>query len=45
VIAGGQDKYQEGEPVHPIFTPTPNSDLTRAPNSMIDLHDDQGGEQ
>jgi RND family efflux transporter MFP subunit len=45
VIAGGQDKYQEGEPVHPIFTPTPSSDLTRAPNSMIDLHDDQGGEQ
>ena len=45
VIVGGQEKYQEGELVHPVFTPTPASDLTRAPNGMIDLHDDQGGEQ
>jgi hypothetical protein len=45
VIVGGQEKYQEDESVHPIFTPTPSIDLTRAPNSMIDLHDGHGGEQ
>src|SRR6202050_5147435 len=45
VIVGGQGKYQEGELVRPVLTPTPASDVTRAPNSMIDLHDDQGGEQ
>jgi RND family efflux transporter MFP subunit len=45
VIVGGQGKYQDGELVHPVLTPTPASDVTRAPNSMIDLHDDQGGEQ
>jgi RND family efflux transporter MFP subunit len=45
VIVGGQEKYQEGELVHPVFTATPVSDLTRAPNSMIDLHDGHGGEQ
>jgi RND family efflux transporter MFP subunit len=45
VIVGGQGKYQEGELVRPVLTPTPASDVTRAPNSMIDLHDDKGGEQ
>jgi hypothetical protein len=45
VIVGGQGKYQEGELVRPVPTPTPASDVTRAPNSMIDLHDDQEGAQ
>jgi len=45
VIVGGQGKYQEGELVHAVLTPTPASDVTRAPDSMIDLHDDKGGEQ
>jgi RND family efflux transporter MFP subunit len=42
VIVGGQGKYQEGELVRPVLTPTPANDVTRAPNSTIDLHDDQG---
>src|ERR1700683_5052476 len=42
VIVGGQGKYQEGELVRPVLTPTPANDITRAPNSTIDLHDDQG---
>ena len=45
VIVGGQEKYQEGELVHPLLTQTPASELTRASNSMIDLHDDDGGNQ
>jgi RND family efflux transporter MFP subunit len=42
VILGGQEQYQEGEQVHPAFVEQPASDVTRALNSMIDLHDDQG---
>src|ERR1700691_2606848 len=45
VIVGGQGKYQEGELVHAVLTPTPASDVTRAPDSMIDLHDDKEEEQ
>jgi RND family efflux transporter MFP subunit len=45
VIVGGQGKYQEGELVRPVLTATPASDVTRAPNSMIDLHDDEEGAQ
>ncbi len=45
VILGGQAKYQPGELVRPILTQTPANDVTRAPNSTIDLHDDQGGTQ
>jgi RND family efflux transporter MFP subunit len=45
VILGGQSKYQDGERVHPIVTARPVDDVTRAPDSTIDLHDDQGGEQ
>ena len=41
VVVGGQGKYQEGELVRPVPTPTPASDVTRAPDSMIDLHADQ----
>src|ERR1700677_1716461 len=44
VIVGGQGKYQEGELVRPVLTPTPANDVTRAPNSTIDLHDDQGAQ-
>ncbi len=42
VIVGGQGKYQEGELVRPVLTATPANDVTHAPNSTIDLHDDQG---
>jgi RND family efflux transporter MFP subunit len=45
VILGGQEKYQEGELVRPVITQTPADDVTRAPNSVIDTHDDQGGAQ
>jgi len=45
VILGGQEKYQEGELVRPVVTQTPASDVTRAPNSVIDMHDDQEGAQ
>jgi RND family efflux transporter MFP subunit len=45
VILGGQEKYQEGELVHPVIAQTPADDITRAPNSVIDMHDDQGGAQ
>jgi RND family efflux transporter MFP subunit len=45
VIDGGQGKYQEGELVRPVPTSTPAADMTRAPNSTIDLHDDQEGAQ
>jgi RND family efflux transporter MFP subunit len=45
VIVGGQGKYQVGELVRAVLAPTPASDVTRAPNSMIDLHDDQEGAQ
>jgi RND family efflux transporter MFP subunit len=45
VILGGQAKYQQGELVRPVLAQTPANDVTRAPNSTIDLHDDQGGAQ
>ncbi len=45
VILGGQEKYQEGELVHPEVARTPASDVSRAANSTIDLHDDEGGAQ
>jgi RND family efflux transporter MFP subunit len=45
VILGGQEKYQEGEPVTPVVEPRPAKDVTRDAGSTIDLHDDDGGEQ
>jgi RND family efflux transporter MFP subunit len=43
VVLGGQEKYQEGELVHPVLTEQPASEVTHAANSVIDVHDDQGG--
>jgi RND family efflux transporter MFP subunit len=45
IIVGGQGKYQEGELVRPALTTTPANDVTRAPNSTIDLHDEEEGAQ
>ena len=40
VIVGGQEKYQQGELVRPVVTPTPASDVTRSTDSTIDTNDD-----
>jgi multidrug efflux pump subunit AcrA (membrane-fusion protein) len=45
VIIGGQEKYQENQPVTPLVLPRPARDVTRDAGSTIDLHDDNGGEQ
>jgi RND family efflux transporter MFP subunit len=45
VILGGQEKYEEGEPVRPLLTERSANDVTPAPNGTIDLHDNQGGTQ
>ena len=45
VILGGQEKYQEGELVHPSVAVTPASDVSSAANSIIDMHDDEGSAQ
>jgi len=45
VIVGGQQQYREGEPVAPVLQNSPASDVTRQTGGMIDLHDEQGGEQ
>ena len=45
VVVGGRGKYQEGELVRPVLTTTTASEVTRAPNSTIDLHDDEEGAQ
>ena len=42
VIVGGQQKYQEDDLVDPVFTLTPATEAIRAPESTIDMHDDQG---
>ena len=45
VIVGGQQQYQEGEQVTPVLQNSPVSDVTRQAGGMVDLHDEQGGEQ
>jgi RND family efflux transporter MFP subunit len=45
VILGGQEKFQEGERVHPVFTRQPNVDVTQEQGGEIDLHNEQGSEQ
>jgi RND family efflux transporter MFP subunit len=45
VIMGGQEKYHEGELVHPEVTPTPASELSNAQNSIVDSSNDEGGAQ
>ena len=42
VIVGGQQKYQEDDLVDPVSTLTPATEAIRAPESTIDMHDDQG---
>lgn len=45
VILGGQEKFQEGERVHPVFTSQPSIDVTQEQGGEIDLHNEQGSEQ
>ncbi len=45
VILSGQDGYHEGEQVSPVLQQTPTTDQTRQTGGMIDLHQDQSGEQ
>jgi RND family efflux transporter MFP subunit len=46
VIVGGQEKYNEGEPISPILTDTPSSDEKRESGGVIDLKaEDNGGAQ
>jgi hypothetical protein len=42
---GGQEKYHEGELVHPAVTPTPASETSTAQNSVVDMSNDEGGAQ
>lgn len=45
VIMGGQEKYHEGELVHPAVTPTPASETNSASNSIVDMSNGEGGAQ
>jgi RND family efflux transporter MFP subunit len=45
VVLGGQEKYQDGERVRPVFTRQPSIDVTREQGGEIDLHNEQGSEQ
>jgi RND family efflux transporter MFP subunit len=45
VILGGQEKFEDGERVHPVFTRQPSIDVTREAGGEIDLHNEQGSEQ
>ena len=45
VISGGQGKYQDREQVEPVISKEPSSETTRATESTIDNHEDQGGPQ
>jgi hypothetical protein len=47
VIAGGQEKYSEGDEVTPIPTDTPASDVKRESGGVIDpkAEDNGGGAQ
>ena len=44
VIMSGQERYQEGEQVVPVLQETATHDQTRQTGGMIDLHQDQNGE-
>jgi len=43
VIAGGQDKYNEGEEIKPMLISTPASETVQQSGGMIDLKADQAG--
>lgn len=45
VVLGGQEKFQEGERVDPVFTHQPSIDVTQEQGGEIDLNNEQGGEQ
>ncbi len=45
VVVGGQQQYHDDELVAPVLQSSPASDVTRQSGGMIDLHDEQGGEQ
>ena len=45
VIMGGQEKYHEGELVHPAVAPTPASETNSASNSIVDMSNGEGGAQ
>jgi RND family efflux transporter MFP subunit len=45
VILGGQEKFQDGERVQPVFTRPPSIDVTQEQGGEIDLHNEQGSEQ
>jgi RND family efflux transporter MFP subunit len=42
VVLGGQENYQEGEQVHSTVADTPASEVSNAPNSIVDGGDDEG---
>jgi RND family efflux transporter MFP subunit len=42
VIVGGQDKYQEGEEVSPLLTPSPASETVQESGGMIDMKAEAG---
>jgi RND family efflux transporter MFP subunit len=45
VVLGGQEKFQEGERVDPVFTHQPSIDVTQEQGGEIDLNNEQGSEQ
>lgn len=45
VILGGQEKFEDGERVEPVFTHQPSIDVTQEQGGEIDLHNEQGSEQ
>jgi RND family efflux transporter MFP subunit len=45
VIAGGQEKYEEGERVDPVFTHQPSVDVTHEQGGEVDLNSEQGSAQ
>jgi RND family efflux transporter MFP subunit len=45
VILGGQEKFQDGEQVHPVFTRQPSSDVTQEHGGEIDLQNESGSER
>jgi RND family efflux transporter MFP subunit len=45
VVLGGQEKFQEGQRVDPVFTHQPSIDVTQEQGGEIDLNNEQGSEQ
>ena len=45
VILGGQEKFQDGERVHPVFTHQQSVDVTHEQGGEVDLNNEQGSEQ